>query len=266
MEYNDIILYQENYVKIKSKIFHNNFDYNRIDYNKIDYNYNINKFDDNDYNIFFDFIHLTKNYKNENLDNNKDKLNNLINSLSIIISNNYSIIKNNTQLKLKLKLNLFLSYIKSNFNKIRFLNYIFLSFLIDDNNIDSLFNDKFILNFDNIKETFFNINENIDEIINIDINNLSTNDFIKYYNNSIFFINYNKNLSFTSLKNKIEYYKNYSNILKLYLIIIYKNNENIIKKLINKIKDKKKEDIYYYYNTILYYTNILFYFDYMKDI
>ena len=100
---------------------------------------------------FFDFIYLTKIYKNENLDNNKYKLNNLINSLSLIICNIYKEKEN-----IKIKLNDILFYINNDFNKIRFLNLLIIS---NDNNLF-----KFILNNNNSRT---NHNDNINNYINI---------------------------------------------------------------------------------------------------
>jgi hypothetical protein len=100
MEYNDIILHKENYDNIIN-IFNDIKDINQypIDYNDDKYKYNIININNIEYNIFFDFIHLTKIYKNKNLDNNKDKLNNLINSLSLIVCNIYK--KKRKKIKIK---------------------------------------------------------------------------------------------------------------------------------------------------------------------
>lgn len=258
MEYNDIILYKENYDNIINK-FNNINDINQypIDYNDDKYNYNIININNIEYNIFFDFIHLTKIYKNKNLDNNKDKLNNLINSLSLIVCNIY---KENEKENIKIKLNDILFYINNDFNKIRFLNLLIILY-----NNKKLFNDlfKFILNnnlsnLKIIKELYFDINKD-EEIINLfnndnfEIKNLSENDKLKYINNTLFYIYYylklNKTTSTSSSNANIN---NYIDILKSYLIIIYNNDK--ITELIEKIHDNDN-------NKILFYTNILFYFD-----
>ena len=260
MEYNDIILYKENYDNIINKFnnINNIKDINQypIHYNDDKYKYNIININNIEYNIFFDFIHLTKIYKNKNLDNNKDKLNNLINSLSLIVCNIYK------KKEKKLKLNDILFYINNDFNKIRFLNLLIILY---NNNNKKLFNDlfKFILNnnlsnLKIIKELYFDINKD-EEIINLfnndnfEIKNLSENDKLKYINNTLFYIYYylklNKTTSTSSSNANIN---NYIDILKSYLIIIYNNDK--ITELIEKIDNNDN-------NKILFYTNILFYFD-----